>query len=630
MGLVPSAVEPGQAARGPGMRASRRWAPWLVLALYLAGAVAVTWRLWASPASRMQVGDPTDVDLFAWFIRYSAESVAHGSLPSLVTTAMNAPRGINLMWNTSLLLPGVLLTPVTLLAGPQVSLTVLLTLGFAGSAATMFWVLRRWSVRTWPAALGGAVYGFSPALAASGLGHYHVQFAVLPPLMIDALLRILTGRGRPVRTGAWLGLLAAVQLFTGEELLLDTAVAGLVIAVVLALVTAREVPGRAVAAAAGLGSAAVVTLVLAGYGLWVQFHGPLTEHGSPWKVTHFRNHAAAFVTPGSNLLLHTRADAAASAAHPAYIVEYVAYLGWPLLVVLLAATIWYWADRRVRVAALSCAVLEILSLGTVQVVRGLAVPAALLPWRWLSHLPVLSQVLPDRLSILADGLAAAVLAVALDLACASPGRRPPAPLLPRGTTPGAPGPRSPLRAERWQAAPNWRPAIPVAIAIVAVAPLIPRPYQVTSISPAPTGYQAAFSRLRLPTDARVLVLPLPYGHRSLPLRWYAETGQPGSMNGGYFIGPEPDGQARSYGGPALQHFAISIDSLWGTSAPPRGQAAQPPVPAPAPAELRSWVARWRPAAVVAVTRRTSRLGRLLSTVFGPPDFAVGRVLGWRR
>jgi hypothetical protein len=42
------------------------------------------------------------------------------------------------------------------------------------------------------------------------------------------------------------------------------------------------------------------------------------------------------------------------------------------------------------------------------------------------------------------------------------------------------------------------------------------------------------------------------------------------------------------------------------------------------------VARWRPAAVVAVTRRTSRLGRLLTAVFGPPDFAVGRVLGWRR
>ena len=69
---------------------------------------------------------------------------AHGRLPDLVTTALNAPQGINLMWNTSFLLPGVVFAPLTLAIGPQATLTVLLTLGFAGSAATMFWVLRRW------------------------------------------------------------------------------------------------------------------------------------------------------------------------------------------------------------------------------------------------------------------------------------------------------------------------------------------------------------------------------------------------------------------------------------------------------------------------------------------------------
>jgi hypothetical protein len=46
--------------------------------------------------------------------------------------------------------------------------------------------------------------------------------------------------------------------------------------------------------------------------------------------------------------------------------------------------------------------------------------------------------------------------------------------------------------------------------------------------------------------------------------------------------------------------------------------------------MREYVARWRPAAVVAVTRRTSRLGRLLTTVFGAPSFGTGRVLVWRR
>ena len=162
----------------------------------------MTARLWADPAGRLQIGDPHDVDLFTWYMRYAATAISHGRLPALVTTALNPPQGVNLMWNTSFLLPGIVLTPVTLLAGPQVSLTVVLTLSFAGSAASLFFVLRRWGASITAAALGGAVYGFSPAMINSGIGHYHLLFAVLPPLIIDALLRIVTGRGRAVRTGS--------------------------------------------------------------------------------------------------------------------------------------------------------------------------------------------------------------------------------------------------------------------------------------------------------------------------------------------------------------------------------------------------------------------------------------------
>jgi hypothetical protein len=589
--LVPSAVKPSRTA-DPAQSRAWRGAPWLVLALYVLGAVAVTGRLWADPASRIQVGDSTDVNLFAWFVRYSAQSVAHGSLPALVTTAMNAPRGINLMWNTSLLLPGVLLTPVTLLAGPQTSLTLLLTLGFAGSAASLYWVLRRWGTRIGPAALGGAVYGFSPALLASAIGHYHLEFAVLPPLLIDAMLRIVTGRGHPVRNGAWLGLLAAAQFFIGEELLVDTVLAAGIVLVVLVVMKPGAVAGQAGRSLAGLAVAAGVAVVICSYALWVQFHGPLAQHGNPWKANHFRNRAAAFVTPAGNMLLHTSSGAAAVARHPAYVSEYVAYLGYPLLVVLIVVAVRYWHDLRVRVAAVSCAVLEILSLGGTQVVRGTTIPPALLPWNWVAHLPVISQMLPDRLAILADGLAAVVLAVGLDLALSAAGQ------------------------------PRWRRlGIPVAIAAIAVLPLIPLPLQATQAAGVPAGYRAAFTRLALPRDAPVLVVPVPYGHVSQALRWYADTGYPGSMNGGYFIGPNSQGKAKGYGGRQVWAMAKSVDALLSPSNGAKGLT---------PAQMRGYIARWRPAAVVAVTRRTSRLGRLLTTVLGPPSFATGRVLVWRR
>ncbi|HXZ66720.1 MAG TPA: glycosyl transferase, partial [Streptosporangiaceae bacterium] len=148
-----------------------------VAAGYLAGALLVTWRLWADPASRAVAGNVSDANLIAWFFRYAATAVAHGRLPALTTTALNAPQGVNLMWNASMLLPGVVLAPVTLAFGPQVSLTLMTTLGFAGSAGALCYVLRRRGVSVAAAALAGAVYGFSPALLQSAIGHYNLQFA---------------------------------------------------------------------------------------------------------------------------------------------------------------------------------------------------------------------------------------------------------------------------------------------------------------------------------------------------------------------------------------------------------------------------------------------------------------------
>src|ERR1700689_5130819 len=179
---------------------------WLAGVYFLVGAVALTLWLWRDPASRIVAGNPYDTDQFAWFFRYDATAVAHLRLPALITTGMNPPQGISLMWNTAMPLPGVLLAALTLLAGPQASLTVLMTLGFAGSAASMFATARRWDASTAAAGLAGLVYGFSPALIQSSAGHYDLQFAVLPPLIIDAAMRLLagrcgTGRRGPARRG---------------------------------------------------------------------------------------------------------------------------------------------------------------------------------------------------------------------------------------------------------------------------------------------------------------------------------------------------------------------------------------------------------------------------------------------
>ena len=570
--------------------AARTLTPWLIVCCYLLAAVAMTWPLLADPAARAQVGDAQDVNLFAWFMRYEATAVAHGGLPPLTTAALNAPRGISLMWNTSLLLPGVLLAPVTLLAGPQVTLTMLLTLGFAGSAGSLFLVLRRWGASHLAAAVGGAVYGFSPALVNSGLGHYNLQLAVLPPLIIDALLGMVTGRGNAVRIGAWFGLLAAAQLFTGEELLTDTAVAALALTVAL-LISGRGVTFRKMKdTAAGLAVGAVVMLLICGRALWTQFDGPLAERYVP-RLTHYTSflsaHPSVFVTPPGDLLFHTPASAAAAAGYPAHMSEYLAYLGWPLIVVLVAAVVCYWRHPPVRVMGVTFALLELLSLG-----GGYGYAGRFLPWHWLQGVPVLTGLIPDRLAILADGAAAAVLAFGMD--------------------------RARLAAAQ---GPNWRRGhLATAAAVLAVLPLTPLPFRAAPVSPVPAGWQAAFARLRLMPGARVLVVPIPDTHFSQPMRWQADTGEPGSLIGGFFLGPDRSGDATVSPGPATAD-AQYLDPLWAGQAPAADRTR---------AQIRADLGYLRPTAVVEVIRRRSRIGPILAGLLGRPAFRIGSLLVWRR
>ncbi|HXW45970.1 MAG TPA: hypothetical protein VEL03_14345 [Streptosporangiaceae bacterium] len=596
MGLATPAVKSAREAADE-RPTGRSRVPYLVIAGYLIGAVYVTGRLWPDPASRAQGGDLHDVDQMTWFMRYSEQAVARFQLPALVTHALNAPHTVNLMWNTSLLLPGVIMAPVTFIGGPQVSLNVLLALGFFLSASTMYLVLRRWGARIASAALGGALYGFSPAMIGSGIGHYHLVLAMLPPLMIDAMLRIVTGRGRAWRNGLWLGLLASGQLFIGEEALIDTAIAGAVLLIMLAACRPRAVLGQARGSLAGFATAAGLALVLCGHALWVQFHG--THAGGAYNVvshdghmTHLYTIPYAFVVPSNMLVVHNNWSASVAASYPQPAPEYLAYLGIPLIVVLLAAGIYFWRRLPVRVAFLTFLGLELLSLGGQPIGP---YPGFLLPWYWLQNLPMLSSTLPDRLSILADGAAAAVLAFALDEVRA---RR-----AARGSRP-------------------WRqPAVlGFAVAALALLPLVPLPYLPSRVAMVPGGYVGAIVEMHLPADAPVLVVPVPNGGLTRPMRWQADKGIPLEIIGGDFIDASVRGRTSRSGRAGETLLGDYMDDLWANNAPG---------PVPTQAQIRAQMAAWKPAGLVADALPTTPLGQFLIKEFGPPTVMYARFMAWR-
>ena len=92
--------------------------------------------------------------------------------------------------------------------------------------------------------------------------------------------------------------------------------------------------------------AAGVTLALAGPALWTQFRGPLTQHGALFPADHYVNDLTGFVTAQSSLFFHTAASAATAARYQGGAAEYLAYLGWPLIIMLVLATLACWAGQR--------------------------------------------------------------------------------------------------------------------------------------------------------------------------------------------------------------------------------------------------------------------------------------------
>ena len=574
----------------------------LILLGYLLTAVLLTWRLWANPAGTVPTNSyrhlSPDMYLNSWFMRYAATALAHGGLPALVTHTVNAPQGINVMWNTSLLLPSLLLAPVTLLAGPIVSLTVLSTLSFAGSAASLFYVLRRWGASIGAAAAGGALYGFSPALLVAAVDHYHLQFAVLPPLIIDAALRIVTGRGRPLRTGLWLGALVSAQLFIAEELLVDTALTGLVLVVVL--ITCRPASIRLNVAARtvlGLGCALAVVLLICGHALLVQFRGPLADHGSPWHIGQYGNSPADFVTAPYAVLLHGNFREFLTRTGQ-FQVELYAYLGWPMLLALAAIAFACWRDLTIRVSTLSLAVVELLSMGGHAItVSGWRIQADWLPWHWLWHLPVLDQVVVNRLSILADGLVAVVVALGIDRTAAAVRRA----------------------SSRHRTAAAWAAA---AVLAIVITPIIPLPLASTPVAAVPASWPAVIARLHLRPGTRVLLLPF---DGALAMEWQAVTGEPISLVGGYCVAPAPNRRATLCDTEAMLDPAQRTTLLrfnWLATGKPRYRG-----PSSRTANLA--LSAWQANVVITVSSPHSMVVPYLIRLLGPATARQGDVFAWR-
>lgn len=356
---------------------------WIALAIYALLAAVIFESTWVDPAGRW-IGSPKDPQLFIWYLGWIPHQLSHGLNP-LFTDYLSYPPGVNLMWNTSMIFPAVVLWPVTAVFGPVVAYNLLITGGIALSAWCGFLAARRFVDRDLPCFLAGLVYGFSPGMIAQALGHPHVVVALFPPLALLLGHEILARRRlNPVVAGALAGVAAALQLLTGEEVLAATLVIAAFGVALLALMHQDQVRASLPYAAKAAGGAVVVFAILAAYPLGFQFFGPQRVSGSVQGPDIYVSDLLAFFLPSS--LIHFTGN----------VTENDAYIGVPLLALFAAGLVLGWRTPRIRWIGLTALVVAVLSLGPHLHVDG-NVTQVWLPWALVARLPLMESALPARL-----------------------------------------------------------------------------------------------------------------------------------------------------------------------------------------------------------------------------------------
>lgn len=387
----PTGHRSGAEPREPGRTAHRRGS---VVALVLFVVLATAFFIRGFVIQDAWVGGRGDEVLESWYLDWVPWAITHGHNP-LFTTYVDYPLGVNVMWNTSLPLLGVLGAPIGWLFGARAEYHVWLTLGVALSAFFAYLFARR-RVGWLPAVVAGTLYGFSPFVLYQSTGHLHESVAVAPPLLLMLLDDLLVRRTRsPVKAGAYLGLLVAAQVLVGEELTATMLLMAPIALAILALLNLQHLRASLRLLVVAVTVAVPVALVLLAYPLYVQFFGAQRLQGAVQVTNFYVTDLANLVVPNREYFTPPQAVALAGSWAGGESSAYLSVTGVLLFAVLLVLC---GRGRMVRWCAVMAVIAFVLSLGPSLHVAG-SQPGINLPWAAIDRVPILQSMLPARLSM---------------------------------------------------------------------------------------------------------------------------------------------------------------------------------------------------------------------------------------
>jgi hypothetical protein len=319
-----------------------------------------------------------------WYLAWLPFALGHG-LDPFISHLQFAPAGFNLLANTGMLFPALLLSPVTVTAGPVAAFDAGLVAAPVVSGGCLYFVCRRLGMSWAGALVAGTLFGFSPYLMHEDpFGHFNLTWLFFPPLAYYLVRRILLDEGSASRQGLALGALVVVQYFTSTEILLDCVILAVPMTLIFLARHFRDGPGVPKRLLIALSCACLVAVPLLAYPLWVTLAGPYHVLPTPAKAAGITLSNPAW--PSANSPSAGRTGSIGSGL-----------VGAGAIVVAAAALFWWRQAREVAHFAAGALIAFVLALGpNIRTARSVLLRTS--PVAWFAHVPLVRAIMPYRFS----------------------------------------------------------------------------------------------------------------------------------------------------------------------------------------------------------------------------------------
>ena len=437
---------------------------------------------------------------------------------TFVTPLLNAPHGANLAWTAMNYAWALAFSPIADVWGVIAGYNAMVFFSLVTNGVAMYWALRHWVEWRLAAFIGGALFMFSPFVIGQTLAN-HLQLVsvwTLPMIAVLMYRAMVTQDESPIKTGMLLGALLFVQAFTSEEVEAQVILFGVGIGLIWmwghrSQVGALKHAVRTVAwsiplAACGVG---IVT--------YAQLFGGNAIHGLAVGAAAYSADVFDFVLPGHWSALTVSMIAKWVQSFTPAPGEATAYIGIPMIAI--AAALWFKRSTFDLMVFGVAAAAVILMLGPSLTIGGRTSELDVLPMALIGRLPMLENLLPDRISLILDIAMAIIVARFIDKYLRS---RPP--ILLCGLLLLTIG--------------SWLPVLPSAI-----------------VPPTPTFFQH-----QVPTTPKPIFLVLPFAQVSTTTTseyWQAVANDDFAMTGGNY-GSRPVGVGVFTDGPTVTRLAFDF------------------------------------------------------------------------